>query len=152
MPNIEYLESLPNCEKVTIVQTYLKSSEGEEVRIRQRGSKESFTYSKTRKINISNIKRIEIETRLTQEEYINELLNADTSKGQIIKDRYCLSYNNQYFEIDIYPFWNDKAIVEIELSSENQKIDLPPFLDIIEEVTDNLDYRNSEIAKKIKKE
>ena len=151
MPNLEYLESLPNCEKVTIVQTYLNSSEDEEVRIRQRGAGGSFTYSKTRKINVSNLKRIEIETRLTAEEYINELLNADPSRGQIIKDRYCLSYNNQYFEIDIYPFWKDKAIAEIELSSENQKIDLPPFLDVIEEVTDNINYRNSEIAKQIKK-
>ena len=150
-PNLEYLESLPNCEKVTIVQTYLNSSEDEEVRIRQRGAGGSFTYSKTRKINVSNLKRIEIETRLTAEEYINELLNADPSRGQIIKDRYCLSYNNQYFEIDIYPFWKDKAIAEIELSSQNQKIDLPPFLDVIEEVTDNINYRNSEIAKQIKK-
>ena len=151
MPNLEYLSSLPNCEKVQIVQTYLKSNDDEEVRIRQRGSNSSFTYSKTRKINVSNLKRIEIETRLTGEEYINELLNSDPERGQIIKDRYCLSYNNQYFEIDIYPFWKDKAIAEIELSSENQKIDLPPFLDVIEEVTDNINYRNSEIAKQIKK-
>ena len=151
IPDLEYLESLPNCEKVQIVQTYLKSNDDEEIRIRQRGSNGSFTYSKTRKINISNLKRIEVETRLTAEEYINELLNADPERGQIIKDRYCLSYDNQYFEIDIYPFWKDKAIAEIELSSENQKIDLPPFLEVIEEVTDNINYKNSEIAKQIKK-
>ena len=29
-------------------------------------------------------------------------------------------YENQYFEIDIYPFWDDKAIVEIELNDENR--------------------------------
>ena len=34
-------------------------------------------------------------------------------KKQIRKTRYCLTYESQYFEIDIYPFWNDKAIVEI---------------------------------------
>ena len=151
MPDLNYLESLPNCEKVQIVQTYLKSDEGEEVRIRQRGSESEFTYSKTRKINVSDLKRIEVEERLTQEEYINELLKADPEKGQIVKTRYCLSYNNQYFEIDIYPFWKDKAIVEIELSSENQKIELPPFIDVIDEVTDDFKYRNSEIAKQIKK-
>ena len=150
-PDLEYLDNLPMCEKVQIVQTYLKSSDDEEIRIRQRGSNGVFTYSKTRKISISNLKRIEVEERLTQEEYINELLNADPERGQIIKDRYCLSYNNQYFEIDIYPFFKDKAICEIELDSENQKIDLPPFIEVIEEVTDNLKYRNSEIAKQIKK-
>ena len=150
-PDLEYLDNLPMCEKVQIVQTYLKSSDDEEIRIRQRGSDGVFTYSKTRKINVNNLKRIEVEERLTQEEYINELLNADPERGQIIKDRYCLSYNNQYFEIDIYPFFKDKAICEIELDSENQKIDLPPFIEVIEEVTDNLKYRNSEIAKQIKK-
>ena len=149
MPDINYLESLPNSEKVNIVQTYLKSNDDSEVRIRQRGSGDSYTYSKTRKITINNLKRIEIESRLTEEEYINELFNADPERGQIIKNRYCLVYNNQYFEIDIYPFWKDKAIAEIELTSESSKIDLPPFLNVIEEVTDNIDYRNSEIAKQI---
>lgn len=151
MPDLEYLSNLPNCEKVQIVQTYLKSNDDEEIRIRQRGSNGSFTYSKTRKINVNNLKRIEVEERLTEEEYINELLNADPTRGQIIKDRYCLSYNNQYFEIDIYPFFKDKAIAEIELDSENQKIDIPPFIEVIDEVTDDLRYRNSEIAKQIKK-
>ena len=151
MPNIDYLESLPNCQKVQIVQTYLKSDNGEEVRIRQRGVDGSYTYSKTKKISLSSIKRIEIESRLTQDEYIKELIHADPTRGQIIKDRYCLTYNNQYFEIDIYPFWKDQAIVEIELSSENQKIDIPKFLNIIEEVTDKEEYQNASIAKQIKK-
>jgi len=151
MPDLEYLESLPNCEKVQIVQTYLKSSDDEEIRIRQRGKDNSFTYSKTKKIIISNLKRIEVEERLTQEEYISELLNADPERGQIIKTRYCLVYNSQYFEIDIYPFWKDKAIVEIELSNEKDKIDLPPFINVIDEVTDDFKYKNSEIAKQIKK-
>ena len=151
MPDLNYLESLPNCEKVQIVQTYLKSEDNEEIRIRQRGGESGFTYSKTKKIEVSSTKRIEKEERLSQDEYIQELLNADSEKGQIIKDRYCLVYNNQYFEIDIYPFWKDKAIVEIELDSENQKIDLPPFINLIDEVTDNFKYRNSEIARQIKK-
>ena len=151
MPDVSYLESLPNCEKVKIVQTYLVSNEDEEVRIRQRGNNGSYTYSKTRKITVNPLKRIEIETRLSQEEYINELLNADLTRGQIIKDRYCLSYKNQYFEIDIYPFWKDKAIAEIELISEDQKIEIPNFLNVIDEVTDNIDYKNSEIARMIKK-
>ena len=151
MPDLEYLENLPTCEKVQIVQTYLKSSDDEEIRIRQRGNKNSFTYSKTRKINVSNLKRIEVEERLTEEEYINELLNADPERGQIVKTRYCLAYNNQYFEIDIYPFWKDKAIVEIELTNEKDKIDIPPFINVIDEVTDDFKYRNSEIARQIKK-
>lgn len=149
-PNLKYLSKLPNCEKVKIVQTYLKSeNEDEEVRIRQRGSKNSYTYMKTTKIKVSKRKRIEIEKRLSKEEYINELTNADIRYGQIIKDRYCLCYENQYFEIDIYPFMENEAIVEIELLDENQEIKIPSFIEVIDEVTDNEEYKNANIAKSL---
>lgn len=147
-PDLSYLEALPNCEKVQIIQTYLKSNNDEEIRIRQRGINGNYTYSETRKKSISNIKRIETERRLEQSEYLDLLLKADPSKGQIIKDRYCLSFDNEYFEIDIYPFWNDKAIVEIELNDENQQIIFPEYLKVIKEVTNDLEYRNSSLAKK----
>ena len=74
-------------------------------------------------------------------------MNADTSKHSIRKTRYCIIYKNQYFEIDIYPFWNNKAIVEIELNDENEKIEFPKQLKLIKEVTNDKNYRNSELAK-----
>ena len=74
------------------------------------------------------------------------MMEADTTKRQIRKTRYCLIYQNQYFEIDIYPFWNDKAIMEIELADENQQISFPKFIKIIKEVTDDEAYKNSSIA------
>ena len=74
MPDISYLESLPNCEKVKIVQTYLVSNEDEEVRVRQRGYNGSYIYTQTIKKNISDIKRIEIEKRLSKDEYLNLLM------------------------------------------------------------------------------
>jgi CYTH domain-containing protein len=73
-------------------------------------------------------------------------MNADITKQQIIKTRYCLIYKNQYFEIDIYPFWNDKAIVEIELNNENQEITFPNKLKVIKEVSDDINYKNSSLA------
>ena len=90
---------------------------------------------------------VEYERRLTQEEYIQELVNMDINKGQIIKDRYCLTYKNQYFEIDIYPFSNDLAILEVELNNELQEIEFPYYLDILKEVTEDPRYRNSNLAK-----
>ena len=50
------------------------------------------------------------------------LMDADTTKRQIRKTRYCLTYSGQYFEIDVYPFWKDRAIAEIELSDENAEV------------------------------
>lgn len=146
-PDIAKLEADKNCGKVEIIQTYLKSSDDKEIRVRQRGNNGSYSYTKTIKQTINGLKRLETEKRLTQAEYINLLMDADTTKHQIRKTRYCLVYNNQYFEIDIYPFWNDVAIMEIELNNESQTIEFPPQIKIIKEVTDDIEYKNSNLAK-----
>lgn len=146
-PDIQWLESIPNCKRVEIIQTYLKADEGEEVRVRQRGLEGSYVFYKTTKRKVSNLKRVEIEDRLSQEDYLHLLMSADTTRWQIRKDRYCLTYDNQYFEIDIYPFWQDKAIAEIELSDENAEIHFPEQIRVIREVTDEEAYRNASLAK-----
>lgn len=145
-PDIAKLEADKNCGKVEIIQTYLKSSDDKEIRVRQRGNNGSYSYTKTIKQTINGLKRLETEKRLTQAEYINLLMDADTTKHQIRKTRYCLVYNNQYFEIDIYPFWNDVAIMEIELNNESQTIEFPPQIKTIKEVTDDIEYKNSNLA------
>ena len=148
-PDISWLEGSPNCQRVEIIQTYLKSSADEEVRIRQRGMDGHYIYVRTMKKKISDLKRIEVEKRLTQEEYLALLMEADTTKKQIRKTRYCLTYEGQYFEIDVYPFWRDKAILEIELRDENQEITFPKEIEVIREVTDDEAYKNASLARAI---
>lgn len=146
-PDLKALEAMPNCKKVQIIQTYLKSPEGEEIRIRQRGANGHFVYYETHKRKVTNLKRIEVERRLSQDEYLQLMMEADPSRKPIRKDRYCLTDGSQYFEIDIYSFWNDQAILEIELSDPDEEIRFPEFLKIIREVTDDERYSNSELAK-----
>ena len=145
-PEISALEALPNCEKVEIIQTYLQADHDDEVRIRQRGSRGNYIYFETRKKTISGLKRIEIERRLTKDEYLERLMDADPTRI-IRKDRYCLADGNQYFEIDIYPFWNDQAILEIELSDPEEEIRFPKMLKVIREVTEDEAYKNASLAK-----
>lgn len=145
-PDISIMTSTPNCRRVEIIQTYLTSSD-DEIRVRQRGENGHYVYFKTTKRFISGLKRVEIEKQLSKDEYLMLLMNADTTKRQIRKDRYCLTYDNQYFEIDIYPFWNDKAIAEIELSDENAEIRFPDFIRVIKEVTDDTAFKNASLAK-----
>lgn len=145
-PDLEMLNSLDNCQRVEIIQTYLNSESNDEVRVRQRGENGHYIYFKTTKRFVSDLKRIEIEKRLSKDEYLTLLMNADTSKRQIRKDRYCLTYKNQYFEIDIYPFWKDKAIAEIELREQDVEITFPDYIRVIKEVTDDQAYKNSALA------
>ena len=130
-----------------ITQTYLLSNPGEEVRIRQQGADGFYTYYETVKTPVNDLKRVEIERRLTQKEYAKRLMDADPTKRPIHKTRYRLLYQGQYFEIDLFPFWTDRAICEIELSDESVPVTLPPQLRLIREVTDDPAYRNAALAK-----
>lgn len=146
-PTISMLEQLPNCEMVEIMQTYLRTEDGAEVRIRQRGRDGHYIYFMTRKEKYSDMARVEKEERLSQEEYITLLNQADPAYRPIHKRRYCLSANGLYYEIDLYPNWKDKAILEIELCSEDQKIVFPEGIEVIREVTGEEAYTNHALAK-----
>ena len=101
----------------------------------------------TTKRKAAGISRVEIATRLSQEEYIALMVEADPAYRPIRKERYCLSENGLYYEIDIYPDWKDKAVMEIELHSEDQKIVFPDCVEVIREVTGDPAYSNHELAR-----
>ena len=146
-PDTKMLESLPNCSRVEIIQTYLKTAGESEIRVRQRGADGNYIYTRTEKTGVTDVRRIEVERRLTKEEYLDMLMDADTSLRQIRKTRYCLAYKNQYFEIDTYPFWTDRAVMEIELRTEDEKIVFPDFINVVREITGDGRYKNRSLAR-----
>ena len=52
----------------------------------------------------------------------------------------------------MYGFWEKQAILEVELDNENDEFELPPFIEVIREVTNDKAYRNYALSKKIPKE
>lgn len=145
-PDIDYLNSLI-CSKSEIEQSYMLGEEGK-FRLRKRGENGTYIYIKTVKNKISETVREEIETRLCESDY-NELLHSNIITGTIKKDRYCLMYNGVYYEIDVFPFWTKQAYIEVELLSEDQKVILPDFIDVIREVTYDPRYKNSSLCRHI---
>ena len=73
-PNIKELEAMPNCTKVDITQTYLKSTDDVERRVRARGIDGDYLYYLTEKKKITGLKRVETERKLTQNEYLRLLM------------------------------------------------------------------------------
>ncbi|MFQ6752276.1 MAG: AAA family ATPase [Clostridia bacterium] len=147
-PDIKTLENLPNCKKIEIVQTYLISPDkSEEVRVRQRGVDGHYIYTKTIKKKVSSIKRIETERKISEREYLKSLSNADTKLHQLTKNRYCIMHENRYFEVDIYPFSDEYAVCELELADENEEFIIPPFIEVVREVTGDETYSNKTLAK-----
>ncbi|MGN1020442.1 MAG: AAA family ATPase [Aristaeellaceae bacterium] len=146
-PDVAALEKMPNCKRVEIIQTYLNAGEDEESRVRQRGIDGSYIYTQTTKRRVTDRTRVEVERRLSQEEYLQLLMDADPICRPIRKTRYCLTSGSQYFEIDVYPFWKDRAIMEIELSREDADVTFPDCVRVIREVTGDERYKNAALAK-----
>lgn len=147
-PDLKLLSEIKTCRKIPITQAYLSSPKEGNFRIRKRGEGENAVYIKTVKIKINDIKRVEIENYISKKEYCNYLSQKENIIGVISKDRYCIVWNSSYYELDVYPFWNDKATLEIELLSETQEYALPDFVSVIREVSLEQEYRNLALAQK----
>lgn len=52
-------------------------------------------------------------------------------------------------EVDVFPFWQDRAFCEVELPDEATVVTLPEFLDVIREVTEDKRYTNLALAREI---
>ncbi|MDD2627979.1 MAG: AAA family ATPase [Clostridia bacterium] len=146
MPDIDYLINEYRANKSEILQTYLLSKHEEE-RVRQRGVNGNYWYTNTIKIKINEKERLEQNETISKEDYLACLMRTDTSLKQIRKNRYNFVYNHQYFELDVYPISNEVAVLEIELTNVNCEVGLPPFIDIIKDVTDDPRYKNAALAK-----
>lgn len=142
-PEESLLASFPVCDFVEISQAYINKN-GERFRVRKRGKNGEHIYIKTQKIKISDIKRTELESRISKEEYEN----AVKCERVLSKRRYLILYKNKCFELDVFPFWQDIALLEIELKSENEQFEIPQGIEVIREVTEEKEYRNSVIAQK----
>ena len=49
-------------------------------------------------------------------------------------------------ELDVFPFWDDKAFLEVELLDINENILLPPEIKVIKDVTNDKRYKNNYLA------
>ena len=87
----------------------------------------------------------EIEWKIPRAE-AKELLLSNLRKGaMIIKDRYHVIHEGLLWEIDEFQNQNNGLIIaEIELTQENQEINLPPWVG--EEITDDHRYANSSLS------
>lgn len=134
--------------RIDIIQTYLvKTDEDIQRRVRKTSVNGDISYTYTEKRFVSPSVREENERVINEKEYLSFLCETDNELQPVEKSRFILPYRSQRFEIDVYPFSDEFATLELELASEDQDIYLPPFLDIIKEVTGDHSYSNAVLAK-----
>ena len=129
-------------------QIYLRAAPGVTARVRRRkGEKEEFFH--TEKERITDRTHVERERLISREEYEALLLNRDERAMTIRKMRYCLPHEGFIFEIDIYPFWEKVAIMEVELEREEQAFTMPEGITVIREVTHEKFMKNAALARHV---
>lgn len=133
--------------RLGIVQTYLKSGEnGSQRRVRAVDEDGRVRYTYTEKVFLTPVTREENEYEISGEEYRSLLTEHRSDCPPVEKVRYCFSYCGQLFELDTYPFSDKLAIMELELGSPEQKIDLPDNVRVLREVSDDARYSNAALA------
>lgn len=148
-PSLETLSLQKNLRIKNIIQTYLNSDEDVTLRIRKITEGEAVSYVKTEKRRISSLSCYEDESEITKEEYEVLLRSADNNKKSINKVRYAFGYGEHIIEIDLFDFWKDRAILEIELKSESEQFTIPEFVEILKEVTEDKRYKNTNLANSV---
>ena len=127
--------------KTQISQGYLTKDPSRTVRIRIRDQKGFITIKG--KSTESGLSRFEWEKEIPSEE-AHQLLQL-CLPVIIEKCRYEVKFKNVVFEIDEFiGHHRGLVLAEVELKSENQKIDLPNWIG--EEVTGNKNYYNSSLS------
>jgi CYTH domain-containing protein len=132
-----------------ILQTYLLSEPGVTARVRMRRGTRGTVYTATEKRRLSDLTAVEDEREVTEEEYRALLSRRDPALTPIEKRRYAIPYGGHTLEIDIYPFCQKQAVLEVELPTEDTPFTLPPFIRVIRDVSGDHRYKNVSLARAI---
>ena len=137
--DLEKISPLEN--GIRIKQGYLSTDKNAVVRVRVKNDKAYLTI----KGSNSGIARLEFEYEIPLDE-ANEMLEKLCQKPVIDKTRYLINYENHTWEVDIFYGDNEGLVVaEVELSSEDEHINLPSW--VKEEVSHDDRYFNSNLMK-----
>lgn len=148
-PDPDWLARQPGSRRAEIVQTYLLSDGSGSRRVRSWTEEGRATWFRTCKRMLTDRTRIEQEDQVTEEEYFSLLNEADPARHPIEKVRWCVPYASHTLEIDLYPFWERQAVLEVELQDEEELFHIPQELRILREVTGDPRYLNSSLAREI---
>ena len=145
---VELTGEIPECSVSMITQTYLVTEPGNEVRLRRRewsGGKVVNVHRSKKRINDNEV--IETERQVDNNLYEQMLSQADPYRCTIRKKRQSFIWKGQFFEVDTFmePVSN-LVMMETKGVTEQETVNFPPFVKVLEDVTGNSKYLNYNIA------
>ena len=146
-PDEAFLSERYHAAGIDMMQTYLSQTSPNIVRrIRQQKNGGEYLYFYTEK-HYTGDGQWETERPISSKEYIQYLMEGDVAMHAVHKVKYRFTYNGKRFEIDVYPFSQEHAIMRAALLEGDGAVDAPPEIKILREVTNDPAYRNSQLAK-----
>ena len=147
---VEVTGQLPETIDSDILQTYLVSEPGAEIRLRRR------SWPSGKVVNVHNTKKstapgeqIETERQVENALYESLLQQADPYRQSISKLRQSFIWKGQYFELDTYRGPLDGLVIlETKGIADAEDVNFPPFIRVIKEITGNKEYYNYNLALK----
>lgn len=146
-PNTFDMQAMGDYTSSDIVQIYLKSTPAVTRRIRSRAYSDSTVYTETVKVRIDAISANESEREITAEQFFELSREIADGSRPLRKTRHTFSYGNHTVEIDVYPEWENTAVLEVELRGRDELVILPDFIEIIKEVTGDKRYSNAQMSR-----
>lgn len=134
--------------KLELEQFFTDGNDSANTMIRKTTKDGDSSYSSTVKRDTDDVsERITVCRNISEKEY-EEALNKCPDKP-IRKCRYCFTYNKQYYRLDVFEEPGNLVILEMDLTNKGKEVVIPDFIRINRDITNDVDYRNVNLYKKI---
>ena len=151
----KYLIAMPDMNNLVVnygavsfemMQNYLvETNPTIERRIRRQKNGSDYLYFYTEKHYMPDSTKWDTERPISAKEYKKYLLEADPQLQEVHKVKYRFNYGRERFEIDVYPFSREKAVMFCYADSD--ELSFPPEIRILQDVTGDLQYKNKTLAR-----
>lgn len=145
MPDLALLSEKYKALPYDMMQTYLCiTNPNIERRIRQQKNGNEYLYFYTEKHLMPDGTKWDTEKPISEKKYTQYLLEGDPELSAVHKVKHRFVYKDSRFEIDVYPFSDERAIMFCYADDADAK--LPPEIAVIKEVTGDPRYKNKQLA------
>ena len=148
MPDMDQLIARYNAVPFEMMQNYLINPNPHiERRIRRQKNGSDYMYFYTEKHTMPDKSKWDTERPISSKEYEKYLLEVDPALQEVHKVKYRFNLGRGRFEIDIYPFSKDKAILFCYGETGDEPF-IPPEIEVLRDVTGDMEYKNYTLAKR----
>lgn len=124
-----------------------EAPEAERVRRTELGDG-TVTFRRTTKRRVGAFSFDEAEDAITEADWTAAMTRADPERRPVRKTRHVVAHGRHALEIDVFEQPAGLVVVEVELASEGEAVDLPAWLGEWREVTGDPRYLNVALARR----